>query len=65
MISQIENKPCCIKHCWGVDKKNGIVNHIRADDWTAEWAIIAGSDVWFDIFSRLHFFTVIITYFKQ
>ena len=41
MASQLENEPCCIKHCWGVYEQNSIVNSVHEDDWTAERVIIA------------------------
>ena len=43
--SQLKNKLYYIKHCWGVNEQNGIVNSVPADDWTAEWAIFARNDI--------------------
>ena len=43
MVSQLVNSLWSIKHCFGVYEHNSIVNSIRADDWTAELAIIAGT----------------------
>ena len=44
MASQLENKLCCVKHCWDVYEQNSIVHSVRVDDWTSEWAIIASND---------------------
>ena len=43
MASQLENE-LCIKHCWGVYEQTSIVKHVRIDDWTAKWMIIASKD---------------------
>ena len=32
-------------HCLGVYKQNSIVNSVRVDDWTAEWAVIASNGI--------------------
>ena len=37
------NEHCYIKHCWGIYEHNNIVNSVRVDDWTTEWAIIASN----------------------
>ena len=44
MTSQLVNELYGFKHCQGVYKQNSIVNSVRGDDWTAEWAIIASND---------------------
>ena len=56
MASQLMNKICCVKNCWGVYEQNSTVNTVRVDDMTIEWAIIANEDewnagnlVWFDV----------------
>ena len=41
MAFQLANELCCVKYFWGVCEENGIVNNVRADDWTVEFAIIA------------------------
>ena len=43
MLSQLMNELVCNKYCWGVYEQNSIVNSDRADDWTAEWVIIASN----------------------
>ena len=37
------NEHCYNKHCWGIYGQNNIVNSVRVDDWTAEWAIIVSN----------------------
>ena len=43
MASQLENELFSVKHCWGVYEQISIVNSVRVDDWTAEWAFIASN----------------------
>ena len=43
MVPQLASENCCINHCWGVYEQNSIVNSVRADDRTAELAIIASN----------------------
>ena len=40
MVSQLANEHCCINHCWGVYGQTSIVNSVRVDDRTAEFATI-------------------------
>ena len=32
---------CCTKHCCGVNEQKALWISVLADDWKAEWAIIA------------------------
>ena len=50
MASKFPNELCCIKHCWDVCEQNSIVNSVRVDATTAEWAIIASNTPEFEIY---------------
>ena len=43
MAYQLENGDCDIRQCWDIYEQNSVVESVCADDWTAEWAIIASN----------------------
>ena len=43
MATMLANDLCSTKDCWGVSEKIALRIIVRADDWTAERAIIASN----------------------